>query len=366
MTALNTKIWTFKALDTLFFRDATPYNAGEGGQSEINSIFPPFMNTLQGAIRVALAYGQGWTPEEKHKWPAELGTPDYLGQIKLQGPYLLRNGEMLFPAPLYLMYQQDTQHNLTQYTRLKPGDEVDTDMGIKRLPVQDKYLEGAKVMENYWLDRKGVTAVLNGKLPNGDNVFSKTDLYQEEHRVGIKREQHTRSAAKGMLYSCVHIRPQPNIALAVAVSGLPDEWHYQIPRLIKLGGEGRMVEINISDFCQLMPEPVPLKVVAGKITFTVTLITPGKYQDCTHEVIKNGPPGIPGKCVSACIGKLQRIGGWNSQNKCPLPLEPTIPAGSTWFYQADADKLESILAIQRQGVADPYGNGQIIIGNWEG
>jgi hypothetical protein len=47
---LTTKIWEFKAVDTLFFRDGTPYNAGEGGGLGIKSIFPPYIFTLQGAV----------------------------------------------------------------------------------------------------------------------------------------------------------------------------------------------------------------------------------------------------------------------------------------------------------------------------
>ncbi len=362
-----TKLWKFEALDSWFFRDGTPYNAGEGGLSLVKSSFPPYMNTMQGAVRVALAYGQGWRPEERHKWPEELGTPNDLGQVKLQGPYIIKDEKILLPAPLYLMYQPVKEGKPKRFARLNPDDEAwETDIGQRRLPTLKQNLDGAKVMEDYWLDSEGITSVLNGKLPNEKNVYCTTDLYEEEQRVGIERDSVKRSAVKEMLYSCVHVRPHKGVRLAVIVSGLPDKWHQKAARLVNLGGEGRMAAIDISDFSSPLLKPVPLKVVDGKILFTVTLITPGRYQPAViAEVIENGPPGIPGQCVSACIGKLQQIGGWDSLNRRPLPLQPAIPAGSTWFYEADANLMEDIVSLQEQQVADPYGYGQFIIGNWE-
>lgn len=83
-------------------------------------------------------------------------------------------------------------------------------------------------------------------------------------------------------------------------------------------------------------------------------------------VIKNGPPGIPGECISACIGKSVQAGGWDTQNFRPRPLEPLIPSGSTWFYEAGENELEQVLSLHGEVFDDALGFGQILIGLWEG
>ena len=54
---MGAMLWAFGSLDTFFFRDGTPYNAGEGGATGIKVPFPLY-DHLQGAIRTALAMGQ--------------------------------------------------------------------------------------------------------------------------------------------------------------------------------------------------------------------------------------------------------------------------------------------------------------------
>ena len=81
-------VWTFRALDALFFRDGTPFHQGEGGFVQPKGTFPPTIMTLQGAIRTALAGWRGWDPGRETDWPAELGGPEDRGVLQLYGPYL--------------------------------------------------------------------------------------------------------------------------------------------------------------------------------------------------------------------------------------------------------------------------------------
>ena len=134
-------LWMFSALDTLFFRDAAPFNSEEGGQSGVSGVFPTFMTTLQGAVRSALAYGQGWTPEKPQKWPQELGSHDKLGDLKLRGPYLMCNESYLFPAPLFLM--QKKLAGEISYARLVPGEKVECDLGMLRCVNNDSDISKA-------------------------------------------------------------------------------------------------------------------------------------------------------------------------------------------------------------------------------
>lgn len=364
----NGRLWVFNALDTFFFRDASPYNAGEGGRTGARSMFPPFMSTLQGAVRILLAALRGWTPEQPAKWPKELGTTDDAGRVKLRGPYLLKGEEFLFPVPLHILHQEDPAGGEGTYARLRPGTPVECDLDRVRLPESQEPLPGAKQLENAWLDVNGLAKVLHGGLPGGlpgGRVYRAGELWREENRVGIARDDKRRTAAEKMLYSCVHVRPQKDLALAVLVGGVEEDWHPADPRVVRLGGEGRYARVEVQQRTVQLPPAPEIKPAGGVVRFTVTLITPGRYAADTKNVLMDGPPGVPGKCVSACVGKLQVAGGWDSLNQCPRPAEPVIPAGSTWFFEAKESDLAEIRSLHGKTDGTAWGYGQMVLGRWE-
>jgi len=375
---VNWQSWTFSLMDTGFFRDGQPYNAGEGGYSRVRSGFPPSMNTLQGAIRTALASAAGWRPEAPEKWPPFLGDADSLGRLTLRGPYVIQGSDAFFPMPLSVLVKEhpggDDRKPVWDFARLVPGAPVTCDLGgAVRLPrVASVGFTGGRAPDDLYLDRAGLAQVLAGNLPDAGHVRRPKDLWRDEPRVGLERSDDTRTAREGHLYQVVHTRPYKDIVIRVFVGGLPGDPNLNPPRVFVLGGEGRPAGIDVKDvnaeqvaaFLPGMPE-----IAAGpdgKIRFTVTLVTPGRYSDL-KEVILKGPPKVPGNCVSACIGRIRRIGGWDLRNRRPRFLEPFLPAGSTWFFEAAAEHLPAIRALHGEclGEKTEYGYGQIVIGRWK-
>lgn len=360
------KQWTFCILDTCFFREALPFNAGEGGYTTVRGIFPPAMTTLQGAIRTTLALKRGWHPGKDALWPAELGGPDNLGELKLRGPYLFFEGQPYFPMPLFLLEKSG------DFIRLVPGEPVKCDLGHVCLLVPKGHLKGAKLPEGYYLSRDGLCAVINGGIPDKKAIKGIAELCAEERRIGLEREDRTRTAKEGHLYNCIHIRPAANLRIVVYVSGIPVDWQVGSQRVVPLGGEGRLAAIDIiaAEPAGILPPVPPLTCGSdSRLRFTVTLITPGWYGevDEVRQVILQGPPGIPGCCISACIGRAGQIGGWDLACNQPKPLSPVLPTGSTWFYEADAADAEKVSGLHGKctGPRAAYGFGQIIIGRWE-
>ena len=127
-------------------------------------MFPPFITTIQGAIRTSLALEQQWRPGETVKWPKELGGPDDLGNLQLRGPYLLYGDEPYFPAPLLLLGKEGI------YIRLVPGEPVECDLGSVRLPVPAQEPEGAKLLNGVYLTREGLGQVLEGVVPSQNTL----------------------------------------------------------------------------------------------------------------------------------------------------------------------------------------------------
>jgi CRISPR-associated protein Cmr3 len=68
--------------------------------------------------------------------------------------------------------------------------------------------------------------------------------------------------------------------------------------------------------------------------------------------------------VSACVGKPQFLGGWDSIERRPLPLRPVFPAGSTWFLEIhDPAPLQQLLT-HGLGLKSLYGFGHAVICEW--
>jgi CRISPR-associated protein Cmr3 len=355
------RLCVFRPVDTWVFRDGTPFTAGETPYSRPRSVFPPSIGPLQGAVRTLLAIAQGWRPGHDHNWPQELGGVDDPGILSFRGPWPWHDQwGVLFPVPRHLLRHQDT------WAFLRPShDRFETDLGAVQLPEFVTPVPEASPVEDAWLTGAGLTAVLNGERPSRSQVVPKSCLIQIEGHTGLTQETSTRKAQEGLLYHLEHVRPTPKAGLAVYVSGLDPKWTFPAT-LVPLGGEGRLAWLEpqppqgyLPDCPELVPTP------DGRLQFTVTLITPGRWADLSRAIY-HGPPGIAGTLVTACIGPIDRIGGWDLKHQRPRPAVGVVPPGSTWFYEADARARPEILALHGQCLGEPagFGWGHIVIGRW--
>ena len=115
-----------------------------------------------------------------------------------------------------------------------------------------------------------------------------------------------------------------------------------------------------------LPAPPVFAVSDDKLHYTVTLITPGAPTDGSWRQPYRSLFGLPGKVVSACVGKPAMIGGWDSRTVEPLALRPHLPVGSTWFIEASASDEQQILEMHGKHIGEKpaWGYGQILIGTW--
>ncbi len=382
-------IFRFRALDTFFFRDGTPFHAEEPGVTP-QGVFPPSMFTLQGAIRAALAYHiKKWVPGKR--WPEELGSvetegrpteelrkkwaePDELGCLQLSGPYLQVDGKRYFPAPLLLIGRKEEK--CWKLTRLKPTEShymSDLEEKLKFLEPEKK-IPDSKLIAG-WLDGGGMEAVLNGEVSDPQSLLIPGDKWKSERRVGIMREENKRTAKDHHLYTITHIRPEQDVEVVVEVS-MNKDWQPLGKIMNPLGGEGRFAEVMVEEAGQhadfpKMPEAEQFLAQDGKLRFTVSLLTPARYSDMKKAVLE-GPPKIKdilksARCVSASVGKAIQVGGWNVVANWPRTLQSFLPVGSTWFYEASMDELPELARLHGTltGKLKAYGMGQIVIGTWK-
>jgi CRISPR-associated protein Cmr3 len=363
--------------DTLFLRDGRPFNQGDQEQAASAGIFPPYPPTVVGAMRAALARASGWRP--KQAWPAGLGDGvDWakgdgpLGRLRFSGPFVLRGEAPLFPAPLCLLVKRSDK-GFASVVRLGPGTPIDCDLGCVSLPKPLGRLDGGKTAEDVWIDGDGLKALLDWTDPKPESLVPQDALWKTEARVGIARDETTRTTGEGALYAAAHVRPIGGVAIAVSVEGA--DLNGIAGKLAPLGGEGRGVWIERSAANVELPPPPDLEPDHdGLLRYTVVLLTPAFFGEAEEDwprpngTIRDGAgEALPGRVVSACLGKPVPVGGWDGINHTPLPLRPLAPAGSVWFMEAAADDSDAVRHRHGTGIgrATGWGFGLALIGRWE-
>ena len=367
-------------VDSWFFRDGTPFTAGSAPQDRVTSLFPPYPPTVVGALRAALALEQGWSG--RGRWQRELDAvlgdgPNNLGALSFDGPFLVQNDEPLFPAPRHLLGSHESEGWIPRIL-LQPGPPVGCDLGkAVRLPEMPGTTDTSATLnlkpgDDEWLTLAGLNAVLRGQLPNRRDVVSGACLWSVEARIGLKRDQHLRSAEEGMLYSTRHVRPQPGVALGERMYGLPTDWHLPCHRLVSLGGESRLAECRGWDAA--MPLLAPMELMTANKRLTLVALSP---LDLEAAVVRGQQPleiggiteagAIHVDVVSACLDRPQRIGGWDSLGRCPLPLRSILPPGSVLFCTISSHgsvNLAPSSGMIHVGSRQEWGFGLVAPGPW--
>lgn len=378
---MTKRTWQFNAADSLFFGAGKPMNAGES--SWIDSQFPPTGLTLQGAIRTAVLYcTEADIDAFTHGKPcfpdggglkAEIGDATELGKLDLTGPFLHDNGELLFPAPLDLMSNDQGQHAL-----LKPANEPTTcDLGNIRLPAVDG--KGYKVSENCYVNYNDMAKLLNGETDGIELIPLFTDdpdgkaLADKEPKIGLARNNKTRKYEEGMLFAIAPVRPRKNVSLHLRVQGIAPEHLPQNTFLQRLGGEGKLACISVSEKDIKMP-PARIMPDNEKVRFKLVFTQPALMpvdgwlpESFALSVEKDRWIGqLRFAILSACIGKPVKLGGWDLKTGSSKTHKAYIPAGSVYFCEAREKDRELILQLHntKLGKNCEYGFGHVLVGRW--
>lgn len=402
----------FNATDTLFFKESRPMES----MGELQSVFPPPIRTLAGAVRSLIGqsmdvdwheYEQACKHDKEHPLREIIGDSDNLGRLKFKGAWLARtykdekdkeHHERLYPALLHLM-QKEGEEQLFALTLAKETTWCDLGRNVRlaKLPQpkanekQDKYA-GAKPLENTWLSASALLKVLQGEAhkisfekPSKQNstlkqeVFAAKDLFVRESRLGIARDNASRTVEQGLLYQTQHIRPQSGLQIEVDVMGLPESTPEQA--MLRLGGEGRSASIQATPKTATLPSGK-----AGKEGIALYLLTPlpiswtvgagenwqplpdfKQVKDSNPTIWSGNLNGIDLELHGAVTGKALREGGWDMANHQPRAVTSFIPAGSVFFCKVvKGDTNTAITALHNQhiGTQTEYGYGHIAVGVW--
>lgn len=362
--------YRIKAVDSWFFRTARPASHGD---VDATSMFPPLPPTVIGALRAAFARALGWSG--RGAWNRELvdqlgDGPDDLGPLSF-GPLQLQLDEKtLYPMPQHLLGRSLEQRAAasTRWPRfealdyLAPSERpVRSDLGNIHVPVpagRHKPTADQKPLkspEDFWLTDRGMQSVLAGGLPDPEQTIHSSELWSSEYRTGLERDDDTRCAIEGQLYSPVHIRLKPLVSLTVSVKGAPK--NTCLPPEIPFGGEGRLAEIK-----EYQPSLIPtnepdgpaLLILLGDADLYDEEGVPPRPGDSVTRLAAQGS----GTIITACYERPRLVGGWSTLQHRSLALKPMLRAGSVFWLSEDAK-----LPPARLGSATAHGYGAYLRAN---
>lgn len=387
-------LWRFQALDSWFFREARPMESI--GASELSSVFPPPVRTVAGAIRSAIGdfNGVDWPryPTDYPELSAQIGCNICFATLRINALYLSRqdaagNWQRLFPVPSNLVAIK--KGRLDSVHRLRVGPALCCDLGDKvHMPVKDADIAKKKITQlgDYWLTASEFSNVLQGAVPAVDEFIAAESLFSFESRLGIAVNKQRGSVEEQMLYQTRHVRPQPQLSLAVELTGVDAAF---LPKqgIVRLGGEGRgsAFEVIPGSSSSLPPHPLlpnDLQSIQGLMLVLLSPVVlqpeapyaplPGFTRACERGVTvwKATINGVALTLYCAVIASTQREGGWDLQERKPRPVQCLVPAGSVFYCTADnmelAEALPKLHGHQLDGGPEQValGRGVLAAGLW--
>ena len=321
----DTLFLRIEPLDTLFFRDARPFDAASRAASGL-----PKPQTVAGALRttmlrlagvdhaaVATAVRAGQSFRDAAAVGGAIGKA--IGEVGFRGPWFGRDGEILFPAPATLRRERGNG----EFIRLDPlGTNLpgwkSAETGMRPL-----WYRGRARLDNAsgYLKASDMIRFLDGGLP--EEVVPEVELFVYHDRTGIGLDADRAVAADGMIYSVRMLELHRGVCLYVEVAGA-EEALGLFPRggeLVPLGGEGRRAVVTPDQGRQDTPEARSASSVDRRL---LVLTTPAPLDGWKLRGLK---------LLSAAVPGYEAVSGWDLARGGPKPNRFSVPAGSVYFLE---------------------------------
>jgi len=351
--------WFFiRPFDTLFFRDARPFIAGEDNLAQ--SIFPPAPSVTYGAIRTVSLIHAGvdllkFAKGVASNLPAAAGTKAEFGTLYLIGPIpAWRSAEavnLLFPSPLNLIYKEASRDQDLEFLLPEaPTGNTNLSLSLNLCIAQEK----VKSADRYYLLSDQAFGLLAGIIPRrlGD-LTNQEAFWKLDHRVGIARTN-KRTAEEGMLYSSQHIQINNMDRVGGLVVKVLDGENDLPPKgVLQLGGEKRFCEFEEVSLPQ--PTEYQIEKIAEKISknqrFFLWLISPAVFSNkeyafipgfIDHQTLVGQLDNQEVKLVGCQVGRAVSIGGWNIAENRHKPMRRAVPEGSIYFFEFNNKKPDNM------------------------
>ena len=369
-------------IDTLFFRDSRPFEAGIDTFAE--STLPSPL-ALYGAIGNCIL--------KKNKTDVQ----DFLGgkvedpilgrycehlqntKLRIKGVFLCREDEedeIYLPSPANL-FLTNSQGNWVAQPSLNTEFKWDIEsLDLKPLVLPE---EKCKPTPGYVSLEEMRKRFLRGERLDLIDVIKSDRLLLHEQRVGHRIARDTSVVEEGFLYSAAHIRFREELngkcygklRILVAVQNLDN---LSLDDIVYLGGERKKAKLSSEDRdLDLWDEHILSEIKSGR--FFLYLLTPAIFNEGWCK--KSWPDEFDGaKLVGAAVNKPVYLSGWKrstASGGIPRPIKKAVPEGSVYFFETegwDDERFERLYGAYNfnKSLSDEYpcaGFGTSLIGSWK-
>jgi CRISPR-associated protein Cmr3 len=331
-------------LDTLFFKNPKPFNAGDESWSD--GIFPPTPSTIYGALRSIYFRNN---PHELEKANTK---DDPTKDLLIHKIYLEQNNNIYFPLPLDIVYkkgfkthsyilQQDEKNIITNY-------KTDFILNLKGDEAIEIFENSFLTMGNF----KKYQNSSNEKFRRFAEIKSIDEFIINEPKIGNKIDKKNKTVQDGYLYRVDFKRLIKNVKIVVEFSGL-DIKNNQIMRL---GGEGKIATINEIERVDINYPNINKK-------FKLYFLTPAIFDKgwlpkwIDKDSLEGEYKGLNLKLLTASIGKYKLIGGFDMKENRPKLMYRAVPEGSVYYFELlNGDKEKVIELLHNQAISDKLAN----------
>lgn len=328
-------------LDTVFFRDGSPFTMGEETWGE--SRFPPPPSVVYGALRTRYFAEH---PAQLNEAGPEGPTSD----ARLTSLHLRRSGNPYFPLPRDLVEPEEKKEKRkqkgggTEVSRLRSTTMPGGGAGLGASPYVLSHPDEVSAVREAFLGEDDLEAYLHREK----ETFLAYDLYKDnfvhrEPKIGIRMDRNTRAADDGFLYRVGMHRLGNRVSFGVGVDNLS----LGDSGLLKLGGEGKGARYTVQSGTPPVPDP-PQSQIAENGAFILYLATPAVFSNgwlpgwIDPASLKGAKNGVTVCLQAAAVGKPGAVGGWNMKKGRPRPLHRTVPAGSVYHFALDDGSAQDV------------------------
>lgn len=371
-------IYKIKAIDQLFFRLGTPFEA-EGETHLLGSAFPPIPSTYSGMFKPFVS--KNCKSEYENNKSNEKNINHAL-KISYNG--VLYKDNFCFPQPLDMFISKSYDFTSEKEIKEKQQYELKTmelmcrpmsNFPLKycliksNLPTENTNEKKMKTLEDIYIEEGDLISYLKGE-DSFINGFSLNNHLSRERKLGIKinsksidkRELDKDDYKKdNNLYEIEMVRPHADLQLAVEVKGIEIE----NIKLNRLGGESKIAEIQrLSEKTLNIP-----KLESDSKYFKLYLATPAIFENgwfpqwIDDNEAKIGKfhgkkRNIKVKLIAATVGRYVPAGGFGQEKENekyqPREMRYAVPAGSVYYFEILEGTFEDAVHLFHQKCMSDY------------
>jgi CRISPR-associated protein Cmr3 len=332
--------------------DGRPFSKEEGAQAARSQPLP-LPGTVAGFLRTRYGHAQpewSWTPEEQARTL----------ELSVAGPFLLRNGCPVLPAPadaVILGTEQerapkgDNKPRVMPLRPMRPPDGWGCDLPDGMLPLG--ITEEGKPAKGYRYWTAGELFAWLRDAP-GANTPAPKNLaeLESESRVHVAMDPATGRGVDSLLFS-VRYRIFERYRFEKASDKtetrieekwtLAARWEAEVPEGMQgvgtLGGERRLTAVSVRE---KLDWPSGASGGSAAPRLRMYLATPALFSGgwkpgwLDAETNEGSPPGLAGtrlKLVAAAVPRRQAVSGWDYAKGGPKAARWMVPAGAVYFFE---------------------------------